>query len=703
MFSGRSWAALAAVACVALSLWVPRVRAQSAQGPVKIADADAALAQARGHNALPSDADGLPRIEHTSVSQRAIRVLMAATLPNHPIRPDDVTWLTAQQLDNGGWGFGEGHTHTDQVPTWTDIINTHLAVAALADAAAAGHDVPDETFTHAVDYCLAAQNDDGGWGYTPPAAEPLRVRPTSHGSATAAALAALVDAARAESDQGEQREGAIVKGTIWLTNHFAGASDPEWKWGRQRHVLHYLYALQRFANRRGIRTLTGRSLRHEIAEALIASQHAEGIWTATGNDLIDTASAILTLTETRRPILISAMNLTDRADTEVANWIDHCRKIFGRPYGWQAVDPKGDPSAVADASILYIQIDNQFALPGNWAPALRTFVESGGTVVVATNTDMSADLAQITQTLATTLGPWPVLTDITDHVVLTAKFPLKVSDADGARVVGNRLRPAGVVLPRSVVDKLIGGRDRQSAREAFELATNVTIAATGSNPPMGRSPLAAPGESRFSTFQSIRVARAMHDGDWYVAPRAMAALNDALAAALSLGVDEVDPVALKDPPPKKTLLWLAITDRASFNAFERQTLRSWLRNGGTVFIDCAAGSDDGLKAARTLVEKMLDEGALVPLPLDHPLITGEFGGGIGCDLRHVDYTPAVTQPPVGVSLLGATIDGRLAVIVSPYGVTPAIANLPAVNAKTLSTADARRVGINLLLWSVSGR
>ena len=704
MFTGRSWAAFAAIACLLPLLAISPTDAQTdGSEPVIVADADVALALARGYNALDTDADGVPRVDSASVSQRAVRVLIAAALPKRAIRDEDVAWLISQQLASGGWGFGDGNPHTDEHPAWTDIINTHLAVAALADAAALGHDVPDETFTRAADYCLAAQNDDGGWGYTPSGTQPIRVRATSHGSATAAALTALMDASRVDSGQGEQRDGAVVRGTVWLTTHFAGTDDPDWIWGRQRSRLAYLYSLQRFANRRGLRTLTGNSLRHEIAAFLLTAQHADGTWTASGNDLMDTCSALLALTETRRPILVNAMNLTDRSNDEVANWVLHCRSTFDRPYGWQSVAPGGEPSAVADASILYVYIDSQFALPGNWAPALRSFVEAGGTIVVATNTNISSELSGISRDLAGTLGSWPVLGNIADHVVLTAEHALDPDDVNGVSVVGNRLRPAGVVLPRSIVDKLRDGPGRQSAKEAFQLAANITIAATGANPPSGRSPLGRPTETRFSTFQSIQVARVMHNGDWYLAPRAMAALNDALAGALSLGVEEVDPVALKDPPPKKVLLWLAITDRASFNAFERQTLRSWLRNGGTIFIDSAAGSDEGFGAASELVKRMLDDDALAPLPMDHPLITGEFGGGIGCDLRQVTYALTVSDPPVGVSLYGAAVDGRLAVIVSPYGVTPAIANLPAVGAKTLSTTDARRLGINLLLWSVSGR
>ena len=702
MFSGRSWAAFAAITGLLLLLPAATASAQETAPKPLVVDADVALALSLGHNALATDADGLPRIERASVSQRALRVLVAAAMPNRPIRTDDVAWLISQQLTSGGWGFGEGHAHTGQHPAWTDIINTHLAVAALADAATLGHDVPVDVFARATDYCLAAQNDDGGWGYTPMGAEPFRVRGASHGSATTAALAILTDTTREDAAQGEQRESAIGRGVIWLRSRFTAADEPGWIWGRQRQRLHYLYGLQRFANHRGIGSLAGLSLRQEVAAGILSAQHPDGIWSTSNNDLVDTCVGILALTETRRPILVNAMNFTERNGDEVAHWVAHCSDTFARPYSWQTVDPAGDPAATPAASILYLMVGEQLEVPGDWPGAMRSFAEGGGTIVVAAGTDVSDDLAQIAEQLAAMLGPWPVLDKIDDHVILSAKHSLTPSHADGVKVVGNGLRPVGVVLPKSIVEELQDG-PRESSRRIFELVANVTVSATGFDPPLGRSPLAATGQDRFRTFQSIKVARAMHDGDWYLAPRAMAALNDALAGALSLGVEEVPAIALKDPPPKKTLLWLTTSGRASFNAFERQTLRSWLRGGGTIFIDAAAGNERGLKTARALVEKMLDEGALVPIELDHPLITGEFGGGIGCDLRHVAYAPSVTDPPVGVRLLGAEVDGRLAVIVSPYGVTPAIANLPAVGAKTLSPRDARRLGINLLLWSVGGR
>jgi hypothetical protein len=701
MFTRRPWAALAAIAFLAPLLTASPTVAQTAE-PAPVADADATLALSRGFNALTLDADGAPRIDRASVPQRAARVLIAAALPTHPVRGEDIAWLVTQQFDGGGWGFGEGHPHTGENPTWTDIVNTHLAIAALADAAALGHDVPDKTFTRAIAFCLTTQNSDGGWGYTPPGAKPFRVRGASHGSATAAALATLADASRVKSDQAEQIEGAIAKGTVWLTNRFAGADDPAWVWGRQRYRLVYLYALQRFANRRGLRTLTGPSLRHEIAGALVAAQHADGTWTASGSDLMDTSTALLALSETRRPILLNFMELTARGDDEVANWVRHCRETFERPYAWQVVDPGGEPSAVSDASILYITVDDQLSLPMNWTSQLKPFVEGGGTIVVAAHTEASSELTTIAQQLAATLGPWPVLTKLDDHVVLTAEHALEPEDVDGVIVVGNGLRPVGVVLPRSIVERLQDGPARTAAKEVFQFVANVTISATGANPPAGRSPLGTSEEARFPTFQSINVARAKHNGDWYLAPRAMPALGDALAAALSLGVNEVDPIDLQNPPPRKALLWMTLTDKVSLNAFERQTLRSWLRNGGTLFIDSSAGSDAGFKATGELIKRMLDDEALTPVPMDHPLITGEFGGGIGCDLRSVDYAATVSDPPAGVSLYGVTLDGRLAIIFSPYGVTPAIADLPAVGARAISTHDARRLGINLLLWSVSG-
>jgi len=666
----------------------------------RITDTDVRLAIARGRASLPSTPTGNADLPAGSVAERAVRVLLAPTLEAAP-SPVDVDWLIDQQLDSGGWGFGRAHPNTEQVPSWTDITNTQLAIAALRESDHAGQDIPAEVFERARRYVLSAQNPDGGWGYTPPAAAPLRVRGASHGSATAAALALLADAPPADdADDREAWQEALETGLAWLTERFTLASVPGWVWGADRDGLHYPYAVQRFANARGLRRLNGDSLRNAIARRLLETQQAGGNWSVGNDGCFDTCMAMLALAEVRRPVLVTYLPLAARDDADVAGWVERCRSAFAQPYGWQPMDPAGPAAAPSEGATLFIGIESDLALPGPWPGAIRSFVESGGAVVIATQTDDAATLADMAARLANVLGDaWSVLTDPSGHVTLTAKHTLTVDGLKGTLLVGNRMRPVAAVLPKSVGDALTIGPN-ETTEGIFQVMDNLAVAMTGTDPPRARSPLADVGAGVYTTLQQIPVARVKHEGNWRLAPNAIGRLDRTLASTVSIGVAETDPVDLKTPPVKRTVLWLTAAGKPAFNAFERKVLLSWLVDGGTVFIDTALGDAETFDALKETVTKMSDGAPPTPIPIDHPLVTGAFAGGIGNDLRGVSYSPAVTDAPVGPSLYGMDVEGRLAVIISRYGVTPAVADAPAFGAKTLSTADAHRLAANVLLWAV---
>ncbi|MFC7467860.1 prenyltransferase/squalene oxidase repeat-containing protein [Actinomadura keratinilytica] len=74
-----------------------------------------------------------------------------------------VDWLTGQQCADGSFAPFRAEPSADcDAKTPVDTNQTATAVQALA--ALGGH---DEAVGKAVGWLKAAQNDDGGWGYTP--------------------------------------------------------------------------------------------------------------------------------------------------------------------------------------------------------------------------------------------------------------------------------------------------------------------------------------------------------------------------------------------------------------------------------------------------------------------------------------------------------------------------------------------------------
>ncbi|MHC4562634.1 MAG: DUF4159 domain-containing protein [Planctomycetota bacterium] len=690
-----------------LALAVP-CAAQRASADVRlqhipvIADAEVRATMARGQAALTKLQQSSAAPEN-SVGVRALQTLWALEFDRQPPTEENTQWLIAQQQDSGGWGFGSDHSHTKDYPEWTDILNTQLAVAALREAQWAGRAVPAAVFDKARIYCLTSQNADGGWGYTPPDAKPLRVRGASHGSATASALALLADCPPSADQTTTQRQRiAQARGLKWLTDQAALKRVPGWVWGEQRQWAYYVYCLHRFAAANGWQAPMARKLRDRIVHQLILRQTPDGRWSVGPDTLDETQFALLALSAARSGVLVNSLSLDAGESAQAANWVRHVSVTASRTYGWQAVTLKDNPAVIVRAPILYLRAGRKLALSSAWRLAMRRHVERGGCIVVAVSNYEPAKLRQAAKGLAKMLKHWQVIAMTEDHPVLSARHKLPASAADRLVLIGDGARVAAAVVGLSVDDHL-AEQPGSSTRLTYELMDNLAMVATGQDPPAGRGPfvafyrIAAPEPKRF-----VPLARIQHGGDWNVAPLAMKRLSETLASSVSIGVapqKDVSFASTHDVP--RQLLWLTGTQTLDLTRLEQANIKEWLKKGGLLFVDSATGDKSFFEDIKAMMLRLFGDGTFGRLPDDHPLITGSFAGGIGSDLRQVTYTSTVRNPPTGGELHGVTVNGQLAVIVSRYGVTSALEGAPILGAQTLSHRDAHRLATNVLLWTIS--
>lgn len=145
---------------------------------------------------MNSNFDGATHSYGDDVFDHELYMLARASLDLAP-RSGSVDYLKSMQMDDGCWEFGEG---------WgCDTNTTALAIQALI---AAGVSSSDSAVQDALDYLAAAQNEDGGFPYSPVS----QWGTDSDANSTALVLQALVAA-------GEN----IDEGGPWDT---AGASTP---------------------------------------------------------------------------------------------------------------------------------------------------------------------------------------------------------------------------------------------------------------------------------------------------------------------------------------------------------------------------------------------------------------------------------------------------------------------------------------------
>ena len=687
----KPWPRAVLLAACLVAAW-PAVCDARAEGD------DVAEAVRLARAALAKRASETPSPEEASVAGRARKILLAAALDHTAPTEEDVDWLIDQQADTGGWGFGQGHPHTDIHPDWTDMVNTQLAVAALRRAQEAGLDVPTKVFEQAMAWTLACQNADGGWGYTPPDTRPLRVRGASHGSATAAALALLVDCPTPTNNaQRTERAESLASGLEWFEAHIVLDRVPQWVWGSDEPWCYYMFCLQRFTRATGRWAIAGQKLGVEIRHRLLARQGADGSWDGR-EETAETGYALLALADAGKSVFVSRLALIDSDTDDAANWMAYLKAATGRHYSWQSISIEAPLASLAEATIVYVLAGEKLEMPPSWAQGLRQFAERGGAVVVIAGSDKEEAVPTLARELVALLGRWPMLADLDGHALFKAKFKLAAKSRPELIVIGDGARPVGVVLPPAVAAQLAAGVDDETAA-AFELMVNLAIAATGQDPPAGRESF---GAAPVAPTRAIHVARIKHAGDWNIAPMALRRLSDTLVAALSIGVQEIAPVDLNGGELSQSVLWLAGTRHAQLTLLQQKNLKAYLEAGGTLFVDSAMGREAFLRNASGTLARMFGPDALAKLPQDHPLLTGQFAGGIGNNLRDAHYTEATPNPPKSVELSGIELDGRLAVIVGRCGVTPAIEGTAALGRWGLQRDDARRLAINVLLYAISG-
>jgi hypothetical protein len=145
-----------------------------------------------------------------------------------------------------------------------------------------------------------------------------------------------------------------------------------------------------------------------------------------------------------------------------------------------------------------------------------------------------------------------------------------------------------------------------------------------------------------------------------------------------------------------------------FTPAEREQLREYLENGGTLFADALCASKPFADAFRREMEALFPDQKLTRIPIEHPLFSEAPGG---YDIRRVRRRePAVAaagQPlkarvlEVEPELEGIVLDGRLAVIFSPYDISCALEQHEALQCRGYTREDAARIALNVLMYSLN--
>ncbi|MFW6133191.1 MAG: DUF4159 domain-containing protein [Planctomycetota bacterium] len=676
---------------------------------------------------LAATVEALTDVMPQTVYARAMRVILLSRLDGEEageLLRKDAAWLARTQAASGGWGYGPGHPITRQRRAWIDNSNTQLALMALAAAERAGVAGSASRWQRAASLWLDAQNDDGGWGYTPPRSS-LRLRASSYGSMTAAGLATtLLLSWHAGPELRAAARDALGRAADWLNVHpplahpgDAGrlTANPGWQWGEGSNwAAYWLFAMTRAADAAGLRTVGGRDWYTQLTKLLLTAQQPDGAWRGAGEAdkpaVTSTCFALLALLGARRPVLLNRIVIPAPDGAEPPHWRDAAavarwfRHTTGRDVTWQAIPADAPPAVLGEAPLLYLAPAPGAELPEELGASMKHFLRRGGTVIVAATEGDDTCLERTGGYFAELMDDYHAEPLTGEHPVFTVRHDIARRARPGGLAIGDRCRTRVFVLPPGVAAQWQAGASDET-EPAFKLVANILRYATGgwTAPDKRASHLPAPAPP--PTVREVTVARVRHAGDWKTNPLAVERLEQTLGRSLSISVREVAPGA------PATVWWLTGSIGPDLTAEQRDRIRRYVAGGGTLLVDPVSGREAFFNAAEAELEAIFGDGALQRVPFTHPLVTGKFADGMGADASDVSYLPAAAAtrrhgaagPP---ELWGIERTGRLAVVLSRYGLawpieaSGSLHGGPGYGCAGLAPADARPLAANVVLYAL---
>ena len=668
-------------------------------------------------------------------------VFCAATPKQDMLRiTRNVRWLEAHQIKEGqrrgSWSYpGPGG----------DNSNAQFAVLALYDGQRVGVEVSRDTWLLAQKYWSSTQNEDGSWGYVP--------GDSGTGSMTCAGIGGLyISTAGLESGDASVEGGNVIccrphvpddgleRAIAWLGSRFSVNHNPRPAGGGQSCLYYYLYGLERAGRLTAHRFIGKHDWYREGAELLVREQDSlshywKGNWYAERDPRISTAMALLFLSKGRRPIIMAKVkygegDMWNQHRRDAAHLTEYTEGSWGLGLTWQVMDP--ETASVEDllqAPILYIsgsQAPN--LLP--YAKKLRDYVDRGGFIFAEACCSDSGRFNTAFRQLMASVFPEPEykLAPIPPgHPVWRMQEIVRPGSPYVGRLHGIEYgcRTCVVYATEDLSCYWELARPGQWNRypaevaehiaDALALGVNVLTYATNREPKGKEQAFDTPtGEDSVldaSTRSVIDIAKLRHGGGCNDAPGALLnLLRTATQGELKLQVRSApELINISDPNLfKYHLLFMHGRQEFRLTDAERQRLREYLERGGTLLADSICASKAFTESFRRELAAALPGKQLQAIPGSDNIFTKAYGG---YDIRHVsmrDPQVADVGQPVAArvrqvepQLEGLQIDGRWAVIFSPFDISCALESHQGIGCRGYTQEDAARIGLNVLLYSLN--
>ena len=657
----------------------------------------------------------------------------------------NVAWLERVQSKdgdhNGGWSYGAGNAGPGGGSP--DNSNSQFALLALYEAQHVGVEVSSQTWGRALAYWQRHQHADGSWRYRPSA--------PATGSMTCAGIASMVIASGrfsrgdATVENGivrccgkQEQIGEIQRGLDWLGRNFSVKRNPSLVGGRsnvagKRYLFYYLYGVERVGRMTGHRFIGRSDWYREGAKMLAGSQDPlNGSWKGPvgieTNEQIATAFALLFLSKGRRPVLIAKYRREPDDDwnyhrADLAHLTRHVEKSWRRDMTWQVIDARAATvDDLLQTPVLFISGCNDLRLSDEQKANLRQYVNLGG-FVFAESCCEGRQFDRKFRDLMGELFPDSKLRLLPpDHPVWFAEEKVNPKYIRPLWGVDACCRTSVVYCPKDL--SCYWELAQEARAETYPPAVRDEIAACLA---IGANVLAyatnrrlkdkldtpqialAPDDDRALGRGTLSVVKLRHGGGSDDAPLALSNLLQLVGDQTTLRVN-----------PQKRLLPITDPELAEYplafmhgrrpfqlSATERKALAQFIEGGGVVFADAICAAGPFADAFRREMKAVLPQQTWKRIPPGHPMFTSDFRG--------FDVTQVTLRDPriragdgqlrarftqIAPLLEGIEIDGRFAVVFSPYDISCAMENQASLECKGYTQEDAARIGTNVILYAL---
>jgi len=603
-------------------------------------------------------------------------------------------FIVSAQNARGMWSYTLGNP----LRTVGDNSNTQFAVLGLRAAMLVGLDVPPQTLGLCERHYGTSQNADGGWGYRP--------GDNSYGSMTAAGVASLYilgGRLYVESNVcGQYRQDPrIAAGLSWLVKNYNVTTNPA---KNSTWLFYYLYALERVGVLTGFRDFGAHDWYLDGCRSILDAQNADGSWRSGRDQIPNTCFALLFLSKGNVPVLINKLAHSGEWDADIhdaANLSAFISYQFGQRMGWQAVSLDDDVDALLSAPVLYVTGHTWPEFSAEQKATLNEFFERGGFMFAEACCGRKEFDQGFRRFTAEMFPDFRLERLDRTHPVYRSCYNLSNSMRSLEGVLGACRTP---VIYSSKDFSCAWERGRyKDEKEAFEFGANIAAYATGKQPLKPK--LEQKSESAKRVFKAaapgaFTFAQVSYAGLWNPHPvsgtKLLAFLNETAGLPVASGLVTLP---LTDPNlGNYPFIYMTGLDRFVLTDDEKKALGSYLRRGGFLFADASAGRGGFDESFRALMAEVLASSPLEELSPDSRIYHMAF------DTRKVTYTAMVREqnPDLDtLTLYGAKVDERVAVVYSPYDIGCALSGYAAYGSRGLIPADALKAAANIVLFALT--